>query len=154
MIATAEEASMQVQALGHAVLKVRNLERAEAFYNGVLGIPIAARHPSGMMTFFTLGNHHDLALLAVGDGAPAAPNNAPGLYHVAFKVGDTPEQLRQAKEDLERAGVAIDGSADHTVSLALYIHDPDGNGIELYVDASDEWKRDPSRVTDIKPLVL
>ena len=145
---------MQVQSLGHAVLKVRNLERAEAFYNGVLGIPIAARHPSGTMTFFTLGNHHDLALLAVGDAAPSAPADAPGLYHVAFKIGDSPEQLRQAKEDLERAGVPIDGSADHTVSLALYIHDPDGNGIELYVDASDAWKDDPARVTDIKPLVV
>jgi len=145
---------MHVQSLGHAVLKVRNLERAEAFYSGVLGIPIAARHPSGQMTFLTLGNHHDLALLAVGDGAPSAPADAPGLYHVAFKIGDSPEALREAKADLERAGVAINGAADHTVSLALYIHDPDGNGIELYVDASDEWKDDPARVTDIKPLVL
>ena len=50
--------------------------------------------------------------------------------------------------------MSIDGSADHTVSLALYIHDPDGNGVELYVDASEAWKDDPSRVTDIKPLVL
>ena len=145
---------MQVQSLGHAVLKVRNLERAEAFYNGVLGIPIAARHPSAPMTFFTLGNHHDFALLAVGDAAPSAPAGAPGLYHVAFKVGDSPDALREAKTELERAGVSIDGSADHTVSLALYIHDPDGNGIELYVDASEAWKDDPSRVTDIKPLVL
>jgi catechol 2,3-dioxygenase len=145
---------MNVQSLGHAVLKVRSLERAEAFYHGVLGIPIAARHPTAPMTFFTLGNHHDFALLAVGDDAPDAPANAPGLYHVAFKIGDTPDDLRGAIRDLERAGVAVDGSADHTVSQALYIHDPDGNGIELYIDASDAWKEHPERVTDIKPLVL
>ena len=105
---------MHVQSLGHAVLKVRNLERAEAFYNGVLGIPIAARHPSGQMTFFTLGNHHDLALLAVGDDAPSAPADAPGLYHVAFKIGDSPDALREAKADLERR------SGPHGVARALH----------------------------------
>jgi len=145
---------MKIQSLGHAVLKVRNMERAEAFYHGVLGIPIAARHPTAPMTFFTLGNHHDFALLAVGDDAPEAPANAPGLFHVAFKIGDTQDDLRAAIRDLERAGVPVDGAADHTVSQALYIHDPDGNGIELYIDASDEWKEHPERVTDIKPLVL
>ena len=145
---------MQVQSLGHAVLKVRNLERAEAFYNGVLGIPIAARHPSGMMTFFTLGNHHDFAIMAVGSDGPDSPENSPGLFHVAFKVGDSRDELREAKAHLDALGVEIAMIADHTVSLALYIHDPDGNGIELYVDASDAWKRDPARVTDIKPLVL
>ncbi len=145
---------MRVHALGHAVIKVRNMERAEAFYHGVLGIPIAARHATMPMTFLTLGNHHDLALMAVGDDAPQAPENAPGLYHIAFKIGDSPEELLDAIAHLERNGVALDGSADHTVSKALYIHDPDGNGVELYIDTSDVWKEHPERVTDIKPLVL
>ena len=134
---------MKVQALGHAVVKVRNQERAEQFYNGVLGIPIAARHETMPMTFFTLGNHHDLAVLAVGDDAPAAPRNSPGLYHLAFKIGDTLDELRAAKEKLEAAGVKIDATIDHIVSKSLYLRDPDGNGIELYVDASDVWKEDP-----------
>ncbi len=145
---------MKVQRLGHAVLRVRNLERGEAFYHGVLGIPIAARHATAPMTFFTLGNHHDLALLAVGEDAPDAPANSPGLYHLAFKVGDSLEELRQVKAELEAAGVRIDAVTDHTVSQALYLRDPDGNGVELYVDGSAVWKSDPQRVAESRPLKL
>ena len=145
---------MKVQALGHAVLKVRNQERAEQFYNGVLGIPIAARHETMPMTFFTLGNHHDLAVLAVGDDAPDAPQNAPGLYHIALKVGDSLEDLREVKEHLERSGVTIDRTIDHTVSQSIYLRDPDGNGVELYVDGSDVWKEDPQQVAQGKALAL
>ena len=145
---------MKVQALGHAVLKVRNQERAEQFYNGVLGIPIAARHERMPMTFFTLGNHHDLAVLAVGDDAPDAPQNAPGLYHIALKVGDSLEELREVKEHLERSGVTIDRTIDHTVSQSIYLRDPDGNGVELYVDGSDVWKKEPQQVAQGKALAL
>ena len=145
---------MKVQALGHAVLKVRNQERAEQFYNGVLGIPIAARHETMPMTFFTLGNHHDLAVLAVGDDTPDAPQNAPGLYHIALKVGDSLEELREVKEHLERSGVTIDRTIDHTVSQSIYLRDPDGNGVELYVDGSDVWKEDPQQVAQGKALAL
>ncbi len=145
---------MKVQALGHAVLKVRNQERAEQFYSGVLGIPIAARHERMPMTFFTLGNHHDLAVLAIGDDAPDAPQNAPGLYHIALKVGDSLEELREVKEHLERSGVTIDRTIDHTVSQSIYLRDPDGNGVELYVDGSDVWKEDPQQVAQGKALAL
>ncbi len=145
---------MKVHALGHAVLKVRNQERAEQFYNGVLGIPIAARHETMPMTFFTLGNHHDLAILAVGDDAPDAPQNAPGLYHIALKVGDSLDELRTVKEHLERSGVTIDRTIDHTVSQSIYLRDPDGNGVELYVDGSDAWKEDPQQVAQGKALAL
>ena len=145
---------MKVQALGHAVLKVRNQERAEQFYNGVLGMPIAARHETMPMTFFTLGNHHDLAILAVGDDAPDAPQNAPGLFHIALKVGDSLDELREVKEHLERSGVTIDRTIDHTVSQSIYLRDPDGNGVELYVDGSDVWKEDPQQVAQGKALAL
>lgn len=145
---------MKVQALGHAVIKVRNQERAEQFYNGVLGMPIAARHETMPMTFFTLGNHHDLAILAVGDDAPDAPSKSPGLYHIALKVGDTLDELRDVKEHLKRSGVAIDRTIDHVVSQAIYIRDPDGNGVELYVDGSDVWKEDPQQVAQGAPLAL
>ena len=149
-----EVIAMQIQQLGHAVIKVRNQEKAEAFYNGILGLPIAARHPTMPMTFFTLGNHHDFAILAVGDDAPEASRKSPGLFHVAFKIGETDEDLREAIAHLGANGVAIDASIDHTVSKALYLHDPDGNGIELYVDASEVWREDPSRVADGRPLVI
>ena len=145
---------MKVQALGHAVIKVRDRKRAEAFYGDVLGIPIAARHPTMPMTFFTLGNHHDLAILEVGEDAPDAVETAPGLFHLAFKVGDTLAELRAVKGELEAAGVPIAGAVDHTVSQALYLRDPDGNGIELYVDGSDVWRSDPQRVAESKPLEL
>ena len=106
------------------------------------------------MTFFTLGDHHDLALLEVGEDAPDAPANAPGLYHLAFKVGDSLEELQQVKAELEAAGVRIDAVTDHTVSQALYLRDPDGNGVELYVDGSAVWKSDPQRVAESRPLKL
>jgi catechol 2,3-dioxygenase len=145
---------MKVQTLGHVVIKVRNQERAEAFYNGVLGIPIAARHETMPMTFFTLGNHHDLAVLATEDDAPAPPKTSPGLFHIALKVGDSLDELRETKAKLEEAGVKVDAIIDHEVSKSIYIRDPDGNGVELYVDASDSWKTDPSRVAQGEPMTL
>ena len=144
---------MQVQQLGHAVLKVRDIGRAEEFYNGVLGLPIAARLGT-KMTFFTLGNHHDLAVVAVGPTAPDAPANAPGLAHIAFKVGTSLDELRAVKSELEEAGVVVDHASDHTVSQSLYLQDPDGNGVELYVDVSDAWRTNPQAVASIAPLSL
>jgi catechol 2,3-dioxygenase len=144
-------AIVEIQQLGHVVLKVRDRDRSERFYEEVLGLPIAARTPA--MTFFTLGNHHDFAIVAVGDGPDAAPNS-PGLFHVAFKVGDTIDDLRGAKAHLDALGVEIAGIADHTVSQSIYINDPDGNAIELYVDASDVWRTDPQAVAAIAPLSL
>lgn len=144
---------MKIEQLGHVVLKVRNRERAEAFYEGVLGLPVAARMDSPPMTFFTLGNHHDFAIVEVGEGPDAAPNS-PGLFHAAFKVGESTDDLREAKEHLDAAGVTILGVSDHTVSQSIYVSDPDGNTIELYVDTSDVWRTDPQAVAAIAPLAL
>jgi len=143
---------MPVRSLGHAVLKVRNRARAEAFYHDVLGMPIATRNER--MTFFTLGNHHDFAVLEVGDDAPLAESKGVGLYHVAFNVGDGLDALRTMKAELEAHGVTIDRQVDHTVSQSLYLTDPDGNGIELYVDTSNVWKDDPSALTRRGTLVV
>jgi catechol-2,3-dioxygenase len=146
---------MRVEQLGHAVLKVRDIGRAEDFYHGILGLPVAARQREGVsMTFFTLGNHHDLAVIEVGPDGPDAPANAPGLLHVAFKVGDSLDQLRSVKAELEATGVTIDMIADHTVAQSIYIHDPDGNAIELYVDTSDVWRSEPHAVVTLQPLTL
>ena len=144
---------VQIQSLGHVVLRVRDRERAEQFYNGVLGLPIVARSGS-VMTFFSLGNHHDFAVAEVGRDAPDPPADGPGLAHVAFKVGESLDELRDAKRHLEAAGITIDHVTDHDVSQSLYLHDPDGNGIELYVDTSDAWKRDPQTVATIRSLTL
>jgi catechol 2,3-dioxygenase len=144
---------MKVQLLGHVVIKVRDQQRAEAFYNGVLGIPIAARYSEMSVTFFTLGNHHDFAVVAIGDDADDAPENSVGLVHVAFKIGDSIEELREAKLKLETDGVKV-AVRDHRVSKSLYFDDPDGNTIELYVDVSDAWKQDRQQVAYSEPMEL
>jgi catechol 2,3-dioxygenase len=146
---------MKVASLGHVVLRVTDLRRAEAFYHDLLGMPVCARFDDqGMkMTFFSLGNHHDLALAEVSGSAPAAGAQAPGLDHVAFCIGTDLEALRAAKAELEAAGVRP-VPIDHEVTQSLYFADPDGNQIELYVDVSDVWRRDPQRVAQLQPLEL
>jgi catechol 2,3-dioxygenase len=144
---------MEIQSLGHVVIKVRDQQRAEAFYNGLLGIPIAARSPTIPMTFFTLGNHHDFAVIAVGSDGPNAPGNAPGLYHVAFKIGDSIDDLREAKALLEAAGLKVI-AYDHGVTKSIYFSDPDGNTVELYVDSSGGWRQTPALVTERMDLDL
>lgn len=146
---------MRVKALGHAVLKVRSLERSAAFYRDLLGMREVARY-RGRMAFFSLGvNHHDLALMEVGPQAADADPGAVGLYHLAFKVGDTLDDLRAVKAELEKNGVAILGMSDHRVSQSLYIIDPDGTELELYVDADPGlWRDDPAAVAYIGPLRL
>lgn len=146
---------MKIKALGHVVLRVTDCDRAEGFYNGVLGLPVAARldEHGTRMTFFTLGNHHDLAVMQVsGENGPAAETSA-GLHHVAFQIGTTLDELRDAKAHLEAAGIKTT-PIDHEVTKSLYFADPDGNGVEVYVDASDAWKTDPQRVAQIAPLAL
>ena len=146
---------MQIKTLGHVVLKVRDLERSVAFYRDLLGMKeVACRRNS--MVFFSFGtNHHDLALLHVGETAPSSTLPNVGLYHVAFKVGNTLDELRACKSHLEQNGVVIIGTSDHSVSQSLYIQDPDGIDIELYVDANPSvWRDNPEAIATIKPLRL
>ncbi|CAG0938565.1 catechol 2,3-dioxygenase [Gallionellaceae bacterium] len=146
---------MHIQALGHVVLKVRNLERSVQFYRDILGIKEVARY-RGAMVFFSFGsNHHDLALLQLGEQASHPAETDVGLYHVALKVGDTLDELRACKAHLERHGVTILGTSDHNVSQSVYIQDPDGIDIELYVDADPAlWKDNPEAVAVVRPLRL
>ena len=144
---------MKVQSLGHVVIKVRDQQRAEAFYNGLLGIPIAARYPEMSATFFTLGNHHDFAVVAIGDDAEDPPEKSAGLLHVAFKIGDSVDELREARAKFEAAGLKV-VAYDHAVSKSLDINDPDGNCSESYVDSSDAWKQNPQLVAHSEPLEL
>jgi catechol 2,3-dioxygenase len=146
---------MKIKALGHVVLRVTDWARAERFYNGLLGLPIMARFDEdGMkMTFFSLGNHHDFAILEVSGEGSSHAATAVGLHHVAFKIGDSLDELREAKATLEGAGVAVT-PIDHEVTKSLYFDDPDGNNLEVYVDASDIWRREPQRVAQLAPLEL
>jgi catechol 2,3-dioxygenase len=149
---------VKIQALGHVVLKVRNLERALHFYQNVLGLRLVARKAirGTPMAFFAIGDiHHDLALMQVGEKAPAAPATGTGLAHVALKLGNSLEELRAARAHLLAHGVQIDRTIEHQVSQSLYVRDPDENVIELYVDADPRiWRSDASSVAYSEPLNL
>ena len=145
---------MKIKSLGHVVLRVTDRDRAERFYNGVLGLPICAHFDQGglKMAFFTLGNHHDFAVMEVEDDGDK-PRGGAGLDHVAFNIGTSMDELREARASLEAAGVATT-PIDHEVTKSLYFKDPDGNGIEVYVDASQVWRTEPQRVAQVMPLEL
>ena len=145
---------MTVRRLGHVVLKVRERERSERFYTEVLGLRIAARRDAPPMTFFTLGNHHDFAVVALGPGTPDSPADSPGLYHVAFKAGDSIDDLRRARAHFDARGIPVNAVEDHAVAQSICLHDPDGNAIEVYVDTSDLWRTDPRAVASFSPLTL
>jgi catechol 2,3-dioxygenase len=146
---------MNIKALGHVVVRVTDRERAERFYGGILGMPVVARFDEGgfKMSFFTLGNHHDFAVMEVSGEGSSRSESAVGLHHVAFKIGTTLDELREAKARLESAGVETT-AIDHDVTKSLYFADPDGNGIEVYVDVSDAWRREPQRIAKVAPLAL
>lgn len=141
---------MQARELGHAVFYVRSLEASLRFYRDTLGFKVVGDAFGGRAAALAGGDrrtHHELLLIEVGDAPGNPPGRRRGLYHIGIKVGDSKEELRQAVADLEKAGVHIDGTSDHTVSWSLYLRDPDGNEIELYCDnPAVDWKRDPQAV--------
>src|SRR3954453_23521536 len=126
--------------IGHVHLKVADLERAIAFYAGVLGFEVTTRMGDAAAFLSAGGYHHHIGLNTweSRNGPPPAPN-ATGLYHVAIRYPDR-ASLGDALRRLVDARVPLDGASDHGVSEALYLHDPDGNGLELYVDRPrDQW---------------
>ena len=139
---------MQVKELGHLVLYVRDVERSRRFYRDVLGWNEIVGIP-GQMAMFTSGRtHHELLLLEVGDDAQPIPQGRRvGMYHFGLKIGESDDDLRQALRDLIDAGANVVGTADHHVSHSIYITDPDGNEIELYIDVQPEvWRENPEAV--------
>ena len=150
---------MTVKELGHLVLYVRDVQRSAAFYGEVLGWDVAFPATLGIpAAAFTYGRtHHELLLIEVGEGAATVPEGRRlGLYHFGLKVGDSDDELRDVIARLRASDVTIVGASDHTVTHSLYILDPDGNEIELYIDVPGvDWKSDPSLVmAPIRPLVL
>src|SRR5262245_44315625 len=128
--------------IGHVHLKVADLERALAFYCDVLGFEVTQRR-QGAVFISAGGYHHHIALNTWESkgGSPPAPGTT-GLYHFAI-LYPSRAALADALRRLNDAGVTLEGAADHGVSEALYLRDPDGNGIELYRDRPrEQWPRD------------
>ena len=141
----------------HTMVRIADIDESLAFYRDLLGFHEVGRIFNGAAAALTSGRtHHELLLIQVGDAPAPPPGRRRGLYHIGIKVGDSLDELRTAKRELEQAGITIDGMSDHTVSQSLYLRDPDGNEVELYVDADEAiWKNNPDAVVSpIKPLAL
>jgi catechol 2,3-dioxygenase len=148
---------MKVHELGHLVLYVRDLERSRHFYRDVLGFNEIGAFGDVGAVFGSGRTHHELLLIEVGDDAtPIPPGRRLGLYHFGLKVGTTDDELRAAVAEMTAAGVDIVGASDHGVTHSIYLHDPDGNEIEVYIDVQPElWRDDPrAMLAPIRPLVL
>jgi len=130
--------------IGHVHLKVADLERALAFYCGVLGFELTQRMGDSAAFVSAGGYHHHIGLNTWhSKGGTPPPRSATGLYHVAI-LYPTRAALADALRRLIRAGVPLQGASDHGVSEAIYLADPDGNGIELYHDRPrEQWPRTP-----------
>src|SRR4051812_28640191 len=152
---------MGTKELGHMVLYVHNLHRWRHFYESVMGWPAIRRKSYARRACdFSSPNvrtHHELLQLELGGEAPPVRHgHRAGLYHFGVKVGETDEELIEAIQRVQEHGVTIVGASDHTVTHSLYIEDPDGNEIELYIDVQPAiWHDEPMAVlSPTKPLRL
>ena len=129
--------------VGHVHLKVADLDRAIEFYSGVLGFEVTQRYGPQAAFLSAGGYHHHIGLNTwESAGAQPPPPGHPGLYHTAFLYPDR-KSLAQVLQRAIAAGIPIDGAADHGVSEAIYLRDPDQNGVELCRDRPEaEWPRD------------
>jgi catechol 2,3-dioxygenase len=143
--------------IGHVHLKVSDIDRAVAFYGDVLGFELQQRYGHQAAFLAADGYHHHIGLNTwESAGGPPAPRGTTGLYHLAI-LYPTRADLGRALRRLLEHGVGLDGASDHGVSQALYLHDPDGNGIELYWDRPrEEWplRPDGSLAMVTEPLDL
>jgi len=129
--------------IGHVHLKVADLDRAIGFYSGVLGFQVTQRYGAQAAFLAAGGYHHHIGLNTWESlGGTPAPYGHTGLYHTAFLYPDR-ASLGDALRRVLAAGLNLDGAADHGVSEAVYLRDPDGNGVELYRDRDPaDWPRD------------
>ncbi len=155
---------MEVRELGHIVLYVSDLKASAHFYRDILGWhPVmdgtegGLRFPAMAFNSSSHRTHHELLLIEVGaQAAPIPSGSRLGLYHFGLKVGDSDDELREALERLREGDVRIVGATDHGMTHSLYIADPDGNEIELYIDVPGVDWSDPSLwiTPTLKPLHL
>lgn len=129
--------------IGHVHLKVADLDRALAFYSGVLGFEVIQRHGEEVAFISAGGYHHHIALNTwESKGGTPPPRGTTGLFHTAILYPTRPA-LADAVRRVQAAGIPLDGASDHGVSEAIYLRDPDENGVELYWDRPrEEWPRD------------
>ena len=137
--------------IGHVHLKVADLERAIQFYRDVLGFEVTQRYGNQAAFLSAGGYHHHIGLNTwESQGGSPPPQGSTGLYHVAI-VYPTRAELADALRRLVKAGIPLEGASDHGVSEALYLRDPDGNGVELYWDRpKEQWPRTSSGELDMR----
>lgn len=143
--------------LAHVVYYVRDLDRSVAFYRDVVGLEVSGRIFNNRAAILTGGStHHELLLIDAGDAEGPLQGKRVGLYHVGWKIGDSIDDLRACYRRLQEMSCPIDGMSDHVVSQSIYLRDPDGNEVELFVDNPDvDWKTDPRWMeTPVRPLRL
>jgi catechol 2,3-dioxygenase len=131
--------------IGHVHLRVADLERAIHFYRDVLGFKLTQRYGDKAAFLAAGGYHHHIGLNTwESEGASPPPPGSTGLYHLAIAYQARAE-LADALRRVLRAGIRLEGASDHGVSIAIYLRDPDGNGVELYWDRPrEEWPRTPN----------
>ena len=143
--------------LGHVVFYVKDLTASLRFYEEAVGLKLCGKIFQGQAAVLSGGRtHHELLLIQVGAEKGPLVGKRIGLYHVGWKVGDSLTELIRARDRISTLGYSIKGMSDHTISQSIYLCDPDGNEVELYVDDPGfDWKRDKSWMeAPIKPLVL
>ena len=130
--------------IGHVHLKVSDIDRAIAFYEGVLGFEVMLRARDEAAFLSAGGYHHHIGLNTwESKGAGPPPRNTTGLYHTAIRYPDR-KALAEALRRVVQAGIPVSGASDHGVSEAIYLRDPDDNGVELYRDRPrEEWPKNP-----------
>ena len=143
--------------LGHIVYYVRDLERSRAFYTDIVGLELKGTMFNDRAALLSGGStHHELLLIQIGEADGPLHGKRIGLYHVGWKVGDSMESLKTYHDKLLQMNYPVTGLADHTVSKSIYLKDPDGNEVELYVDDTNyDWVNDNSWMSaPVKPLRL
>ncbi len=143
--------------LGHVVFYVRDLQTSVKFYTDIVGLDLKGFIFNNRAALLSGGStHHELLLIQIGSADGPLQGKRIGLYHVGWKVGDSLASLKARYEKLLAINYPVDGLSDHTISQSIYLRDPDGNEVELYVDDPGyDWKNDDGWMeAPVKPLDL
>lgn len=143
--------------LGHVVFYVRDLQTSVKFYTDIVSLELKGSIFNNRAALLSGGStHHELLLIQVGSADGPLQGKRIGLYHVGWKVGDSLAVLKTLYERLLVMDYPVDGLSDHTISQSIYLRDPDGNEVELYVDSADyDWRNnDDWMEAPVKPLIF